>query len=544
MTWTVPGYVVEQMVGYGATGEVWRGHSTADGQVVALKRLPIEDAESLRGAQAEAAVLSALGHPHIVRFRELLVCEAEAILVTDFAERGSLAQVLEHRGRLSPGEVVTIVAPIAAALAHAHAHGVVHGDVSASNILFAAEGLPLLSDLGVARIVGQVDGGTRATAHYVDPLVAGGHAPGPHSDVFALAAVAWHALTGSPPWAGESVAESLSMAADGGLPSIATLVPALCAGLVDALDRALQDDGMLRGSAAELALDSRHSVEPIPVDGWTGRPATDANRGRHCALEPVPIEVPAWGGRAQPAADHAGRPPFRRFEPPPLVSGSARTRATRAHGDAPAAAAAQPVMTPVGMRRRWAVAVLSAAAVLASVAVGGWWAQHDARAPESSARGISPLAETSVPRAVPVASSPSSSISPGPGDLATVDWLAALARADAVRSRAYATADPGLLAQVYSSARLLDQDRAQLTAQVPPGCSLIGVSTQYSGVQVETAQPQSTQLTVTAALAPASLSCSGVVRATTPSVGPVRLAVALSRGADGVWRIEDQRVAG
>ncbi|MCW2602984.1 MAG: serine/threonine protein kinase, partial [Pseudonocardiales bacterium] len=350
MTWTIPGYVADSIVGHGASGEVWRGRCTVDGEVVALKRLPVDDAESLRNAQAEAAVLASFDHPHILRMRELLISEGEAILVTDFAHGGSLAEVLAHRGRLSAGEVVTIVAPIAAALAHAHAEGVVHGDVSASNILFTAAGLPLLADLGVARIVGQADGGTRATPLYVDPLVARGGVSGPHSDVFSLAAVAWHALTGAPPWLGESVAESLWLAADGDLPPIATAVPTIPPGLAAALDRALQDDGLLRGSAAELALDARHAVEPIPVDGWTARPAAARSRARHSAVEaPVPPPglraalLPARRGAVEPAAavesasavaalpatSVSGRPPFRRAEPPPLVSPSARTRSAR-----------------------------------------------------------------------------------------------------------------------------------------------------------------------------------------------------------------------
>jgi hypothetical protein len=549
MTWTVPGYVVEKLVGHGATGEVWRGRGTADGEVVALKRLLIEDAAALRGAEAEAAVLAVFAHPHILRLRELVVSEGEAILVTDFADRGSLAQVLEHRGRLSPGEVVTIVAPIAAALAHAHSEGVVHGDVSASNILFTADGLPLLGDLGVARIVGQVDGGTRATPHYVDPLVAQGHAPGPHSDVFALAAVAWHALTGSPPWAGESVAESLSLAADGGLPSIRTVVPTVPVGLADAVDRALQDDGVLRGSAAELALDSRHAVEPVPVDGWTARPGAAPTRGRHCAPDKAldsaarraPDNATASDADHDPAPPHAGRPPFRRAEPAGLVSPSARTRAT---GPGPAArTAGSALVAPRGARRRWAAAVLCGAAVLSSVAVGGWWGQRDSQRSESNPpvprRLASPSATVLDPAGSPTAQSTAPSTDP-----AALNWLAVLARADAARAQAYATGDGTLLDQVYSSATLLEQDRRQLTVQVPPGCGLDGAKTHYSGIEVQEADPRSVRLTATAVLDQAHLSCAGATQATTPQVGPVRLAVVLSFGADGVWRIEDQRIAG
>ncbi|MCU1688231.1 MAG: serine/threonine protein kinase, partial [Jatrophihabitantaceae bacterium] len=213
--------------------------------------------------------------------------------------------------------------------------------------------------------------------------------------------------------------------------------------------------------------------------------------------------------------------------------------------------------------------LLSTAAVLASVVAGGWWAQHDAgrasRADSADRRdqAVRPLAQTSVgaapipaPTVQPATAQPATvqpvTAQPATAQPATaqptaagqpVNWLAELARADAVREHAYATGDPALLAQVYPPGGLLDRDRAQLAGQVPAGCSLVGAVTQYSALDVQTAGPQSAKVIVTAVLAPARLTCAGAQKATTPPVGPVRLAVSLSRGPDAVWRIEDQRLA-
>src|SRR5207249_3755703 len=224
---TVPGYAAEQLVGFGASGEVWRGRSLRTGDVVALKRLrpdahPAADDADAPDLRREAAFLAALAHPHLLHVHEV-VKGPQTVLVLDYAAGGSLATLLHRRGRLRPGQVVTVLAPLATALAYAHGEGLVHGDVTPGNVLFAGDGRPLLADLGVARVVGEQQD-PRSTPEYVDPAVAVGAAPGPASDVFMLAAVALHALTGAPPWPGSTPEESLASAARGQPPDLGQLV--------------------------------------------------------------------------------------------------------------------------------------------------------------------------------------------------------------------------------------------------------------------------------------------------------------------------------
>ncbi|MDP9430784.1 MAG: serine/threonine protein kinase, partial [Actinomycetota bacterium] len=197
----VPGYRLEELLGRGGSGEVWRAVPRSGGPAVAVKLLVEGDAE--RQAR-EAALLGELDHPHLVRLHEVVHeprrgGRPRVALVLDLLAGGSLAALLSRRGRLRPGEVVTALAPVAAALAHAHERGVVHGDLSPGNVVFTAEGRPVLTDLGVARVLGEVAAG-EVTPAYVDPTVARGGAPGPASDVFGVAAGAFHALTGVAPW--------------------------------------------------------------------------------------------------------------------------------------------------------------------------------------------------------------------------------------------------------------------------------------------------------------------------------------------------------
>jgi len=238
--------------------------------------------EQLRHAHDEAALLAALEHPNIVRLHALLPSDDAVVLVLDLADGGSLAGLLDARGRLTPGEVITAIAPVAAALAYLHDEGVVHGDVSAANVLFTAAGVPLLCDVGVSRLTGsQAD--AAATPAYVDPAVAAGCVPGPPSDVFMLAGVALHALTGSPTWPAGSADEALAVAARGVLDDVAQRLSA--AGAPDAmtavLSRSLAVDPQRRGTAADLALDLRHS-------GAAGRSGTRGRAGPHRAAAGSP----------------------------------------------------------------------------------------------------------------------------------------------------------------------------------------------------------------------------------------------------------------
>ena len=105
--WQVPGYDVLELVGFGRTGELWRGRQRSSGQLVALRRLVDSDPAVLAAVRRQATVVRSLPSAHLVRVRAVV---GDAV-VLDHADGGSLAAVLARRGRLEPGEVVTTVAP-------------------------------------------------------------------------------------------------------------------------------------------------------------------------------------------------------------------------------------------------------------------------------------------------------------------------------------------------------------------------------------------------------------------------------------------------
>ncbi|MBV9871948.1 MAG: serine/threonine protein kinase, partial [Frankiaceae bacterium] len=177
------GYVVEELIGFGGTGEVWRAKEAGTGETVALKRLRARGVRAAERLRREAGMLAAVAGPHVIGVRRLLVDDDEAVMVLDYAAGGSFADVLTTRGRLPTPEVVTVIAPISAALAAAHSRDLVHGDLTPANILFTDDGRPLLADFGVARAMDATSKPIEATVDYIDPMVAAGAQPSPASDV-------------------------------------------------------------------------------------------------------------------------------------------------------------------------------------------------------------------------------------------------------------------------------------------------------------------------------------------------------------------------
>ena len=558
--WQLPGFVVGELLGSGNSSEVWAARIAATGERVALKRVALTEPDALRAARTEAALLTALDHPHLVRLHALIPTPDAAVLVLDLADGGSLADMLARRSRLAVGEVVTALAPIGAALAYAHQRGVLHGDVTPGNVLFTSIGLPMLGDLGVARIVGD-SGAVRCTPEYIDPAVARGFVPGPSSDIFMLGAIALRALTGSPVWRGTTTAGILADAAAGDLGHLRERLAGLPPPVVAVLEQALAAEPHLRCTAAEFALDLRHSAVPMPVELSAGRRATTTlGTGRTTAGRVLASPRPPGAHRAMArrrsgrrAVPDPDRPAFDRPGPTPATPGheGALTHRVRA--------SARPTLPPPpGRFRRFLDRASSAASgrrsfrlgiialVVGAIALGGGllWSSRPspadaARRPTDAGRlptdaAGQPTDAARLPTVAPtVAPSvpPQSSDSPSPADV--------LRRLDDLREQAFARRDVGLLAQVYVPGPLLDEDSVRLRRLVPVGCGLVGAHTEFRNVQASSRAAGRWSIRATARLAPSTLRCSGVVRGHAAGAGPTGLRIELAQVA-APYRIAGQ----
>jgi hypothetical protein len=474
----VPGYTLEALIGRGGSGEVWRAVPRRGGPPVAVKVLVAGD--PARQAR-EAALLGQLDHPHLVRLLEVVHQPRQGgavrvALVLELLAGGSLSTLLARRDRLRPGEVVTAIAPVAAALAHAHEQGVVHGDLSPGNIVFTAEGRPVLTDLGVARVLGETAAG-EVTPPYVDPTVARGGAPGPASDVFGIAAAAFHALTGIAPWNAATPADTLTVAAAGHLPDLAELAPDAPAELIAVVSRGLSADPHDRGSAAAFALDLRHACRPeavrLPVAGV-----------------PDHAELPTTGRRPRTELTH--QVPGRRPRPAPVIVEPAGRHAVWRPAVGWLSDASDVAWTSSG--RRAVVGVLAVAAVL----LAGWGAVR-ALGPgpaEAGLRGV--VAGSSAPPARSSAPSVGTADSQRPQEPNSLaEWRAVVAELYDRRAAAFGTAAVDALDDVYAPGSVqLSADRQSVTALADAGQTLRGFAPAVGEVTAVAGEGDTRKLTL------------------------------------------------
>ncbi|OLF19065.1 hypothetical protein BU204_03755 [Actinophytocola xanthii] len=204
-------YRLQEQVGNGAMGVVWKAKDERLGRVVAVKRLLVRYAlsdstaeETRRRAMREARIAARLQHRNAIAMFDVAEHDGDPCLIMEFLPSRSLSAVLAERGALPPEEVAKIGAQAAAALAAAHAVGIVHRDIKPGNILLADNGTVKITDFGISRALDDstvtTQTGIAGTPAYLAPEIARGEDPTRASDVFSLGSTLYHAVEGRPPF--------------------------------------------------------------------------------------------------------------------------------------------------------------------------------------------------------------------------------------------------------------------------------------------------------------------------------------------------------
>jgi len=167
------------------------------GAPVAVK-VPRDASTAARAQTAlERDVLLSVRHDHLVPLRDVVVLgDGSCALVFDLVRGAVLRAMVRARGRLEPGEAITVLIPICQAVAALHSAGGLHGDVSPGNVMVTAEGRPVLLDLGACKVIGH-DGEVHGTTGFIAPEVREGGPVTSAADVYSLGAIAWFCLTGN-----------------------------------------------------------------------------------------------------------------------------------------------------------------------------------------------------------------------------------------------------------------------------------------------------------------------------------------------------------
>ncbi len=220
---TVAGYELLGELGRGGMGVVYKARQLSLNRIVALKmlrRYGQGNDEELARFRIEAEAVARLDHPHIVRVHDFGEHGGRPYISMEFVDGGSLASRLAARP-LEVVEAARLVETLARAMQHAHDRGVIHRDLKPANVLLSSDGreaseeaeplpslaVPKIADFGLAKRLDEDLGLTvsdvvMGTASYMAPEQACGrsHNVGPATDIYALGAILYEALTGRPPF--------------------------------------------------------------------------------------------------------------------------------------------------------------------------------------------------------------------------------------------------------------------------------------------------------------------------------------------------------
>ncbi|MBK8062593.1 MAG: serine/threonine protein kinase [Gemmatimonadetes bacterium] len=246
-------YSIDRELGRGGMGIVYLAREVHLDRLVAIKLLPpalAARAELRDRFLREARLAAKLTHPNIIPIHAVEESGAFVFYVMAFVEGETLAERVRTRGPVSSAEAVRILREAAWALAFAHAQGFVHRDIKPDNILIeSATGRALVADFGIAAAIGDaIDERIVGTPEFMSPEQVLGGPLDARSDLYALGATAFFALSGRLPFEGANPTEVLARQVSQPPRPLASLGVAVPRKLAALVDRCLAKDPALRGA--------------------------------------------------------------------------------------------------------------------------------------------------------------------------------------------------------------------------------------------------------------------------------------------------------
>lgn len=205
-------YRIVAPMGQGGMATIYKAYHARLDRYVAIKVLHqafLEDQNFLARFEREAQIVAKLEHPHIVPVYDFAEHEGKPYLVMKFIE-GQTLKAVSERGALSLGEIQRILPPIADALDYAHRQGVLHRDIKPSNIILGSDGVPYLTDFGLARMAELGESTLSSdfllgTPHYISPEQAMGRKDlDSHTDIYSLGVVLYELVVGRVPFSADT----------------------------------------------------------------------------------------------------------------------------------------------------------------------------------------------------------------------------------------------------------------------------------------------------------------------------------------------------
>ncbi|MFC4337131.1 serine/threonine-protein kinase [Salininema proteolyticum] len=287
-------YRLDQMIGRGGNGSVWRGLDTTLQRDVAIKavtlpaEIPAEERQQLiERSMREAQITAGISHPSVIRVFDVVQHEDVPWIVMELLQARSLAEILESDGPLPLRVSSKIGLALTGALQAAHEAGIIHRDIKPGNVLITADGRCILTDFGAAQ-QHSVSGGTApgkvlGSAHYIAPERAVGGRAEPASDVFSLGVTLYAACEGRPPFHRGDVISTMRAVVNDPPES-----PLNAGELTPLLGSMLKKDPQARCTLNEARHELSSLLSGPLANGATGLIKTGAHTAAHGVEEPPP----------------------------------------------------------------------------------------------------------------------------------------------------------------------------------------------------------------------------------------------------------------
>ncbi len=203
-------FELQEILGAGGMGAVYRALDTALGRSVALKLLRKEltqDPDFVRQFEHEASITALINHPNVVKVYSTASDHGLVYIAMELVDKGSLDDLMTLQGSIAEPQVLEVGIQIAQGLNAAYRRGLIHRDVKPGNILFADAHHAKIVDFGLARLMdhsAEVSGEVWGTPYYVAPeKLDTPPKEDLRSDIYSLGATLFHALAGRPPYEAE-----------------------------------------------------------------------------------------------------------------------------------------------------------------------------------------------------------------------------------------------------------------------------------------------------------------------------------------------------
>ncbi|MFC5141996.1 serine/threonine-protein kinase, partial [Actinomycetospora rhizophila] len=308
-------YVLQELLGRGGMGEVFRAYDTKRKRTVALKRLPAalaRDETFRKRFRTESEVAARLNDPHVLPIHNFGEIDGRLFIDMRLVAGSDLAALLTRRGPLEPSVAVDVLTQIASALDAAHRDELVHRDVKPSNVLLVLDddeseiGFAYLTDFGVAQVGGEdtslsTTNAVAGTLDYIAPERFTSRRAGHRADIYSLGCVLYEMLSGDRPFPVQSLPEALHAHIYLEPPKPSEAVGGVPAGLDAVVARAMAKSPDDRyPTCAAMAADARAALAGRQVEDGVG-PAVLPEALIPTAY-PAPVAVDAAPSTLPPAA--------------------------------------------------------------------------------------------------------------------------------------------------------------------------------------------------------------------------------------------------